>query len=103
MNILIYLSMGIIIITLIAFIIVPNTMDSVIRKYYAKSGKIYRIFNPCKKCLVAPICREHKQCERYQNWYFKKLLCDHKWQYDRTLMMLPTSLMYSCKKCGKLK
>jgi hypothetical protein len=103
MDTLIILSILILILILYMIFASPSVLDSVIKDRYRKKGKIYHLFNPCNKCLVAPACNQHKICSKYQNWYLKEWLCKHIWETDRVLMLLPTSLMYSCKKCGKLK
>ena len=77
--------------------------DSIQNVLGYKKGKFTNIFNPCNKCLVKPICSQHYSCDKYQNWYFKKAFCDHNWEVDRLLMSLPTSLMYQCNKCRKIK
>ncbi len=61
------------------------------------------ILDPCRKCVVKPICKQHKNCSNYQNWFFKKIFCKHDWKVDSVLMRLPTSLMYQCSKCGSIK
>ena len=82
---------------------ISNVIDSIENVLGYKKGKITHILNPCNKCLVRPICNQHYTCKEYQNWWFKKILCDHKWKINRFLMNLPTSLMYQCTKCRKIK
>jgi hypothetical protein len=82
---------------------IGNVIDSIENVLGYKKGKITHIFNPCNKCLVKPICTKHKICNDYQNWYFKKIFCKHDWKVDRFLLHSPTSLMYQCTKCRKIK
>lgn len=82
---------------------VRRVFDSALRRSSKKTEKFYRIFNPCRKCLVQPACKKHKQCKKYQEWFFKQVFCKHDWKTDPVLMFLPTSLMQSCTKCGKLR
>ena len=61
------------------------------------------ILNPCRKCLVKPTCKQHKQCTKYQNWFFKGGFCRHEWAISHMLMRLPVGLSQECTKCGKIK
>ena len=65
-------------------------------------GKILHLRNPCRKCIVKPICRKHKNCEKYQNWYLRKWFCKHDYKISPLFMRLPTSLSHECTKCGRL-
>jgi hypothetical protein len=81
-----------------------GTWHSAIEAYFTTGKRDIRIFlNPCTKCIVRPACKQHKQCDKYQDWFFKKMLCKHDWQINRLLMSLPTSLSEECTKCGRIK
>lgn len=75
-----------------------------IQKHFDRGNpKITNILNPCRKCIVKPICKQHRDCNKYQDWYFKQWFCDHDWKVNSMLMRLPTSLMYECTRCRKIK
>jgi hypothetical protein len=77
---------------------------SAIEAHFTKGKADVKIFlSPCRKCIVKPICKQHKQCDQYQNWFFKKTFCKHDWKTSRLLMNLPTSLMEECTKCGNIR
>ncbi len=82
---------------------ISDSIDLRKRVLAYKKGKITHILNPCRKCLVRPACTQHRICTKYQSWYFKEWFCDHNWKIDRILIFLPTSLMYQCTKCRKIK
>jgi len=79
--------------------------ESVLKyNYYPKGkGKISRLLNPCRKCIVKPMCDKHATCQIYQEWYFKQRFCKHRWKVSSVLMRLPTGLSHECKICGKIK
>lgn len=75
-----------------------------IQRYFDRGNpKITTILNPCRKCIVKPICKQHRDCDKYQDWYFKQWFCKHKWQTSQMLMRLPTSLTQECNKCRKIR
>ena len=63
-----------------------------------------RILNPCRKCLIRAACNRHKSCDDYQNWIFKRWLCKHVYAVEPVVSLhLPTSIIWQCEKCRKIK